>query len=270
MLIALALSAALAAPPTADPIVSTDWLQAHLNDRNVRIVDVSDEGAFKSGHIPGAVFVDHMATIGNGHKLLPGDALAKVWAKAGVSDDTRVVLYGDSPMATGWMYMTLAAIGHGEHVSMLDGGLRLWESEKREVSKTAPTIAPGTLSVRPAPDVMVDAEYVRARLESPDVKVLDVRTNGEYAGGHLPGSTLILWQNLFADTKTMKFKSREEIRALLTAAGVKPGQEAITYCAIGMRASLMYFAARAVGVPAKVYVGSWQDWSHDSRNPVAK
>jgi len=270
MLTALALAAALAAPPAADPIVSTDWLQAHLNDRNVRVVDVSDEGSFKSGHIPGAVFVDHMATIGGGHKLLPADALVKVWAKAGVSDDTRVVLYGDSPMATGWMYMTLAAIGHGEQVSMLDGGLRLWESEKREVSKAAATVAAGALSVRPAPDVMVDAEYVRARLDSPNVKILDVRTNGEYAGGHLPGSTLILWQNLFVDTKTMKFKPREEIRALLTAAGVKPDQEAITYCAIGMRASLMYFAARAVGVPAKVYVGSWQDWSHDSKNPIAK
>ena len=270
MLTALALAAGLAAAPAADPIVSTDWLQAHLNDRNVRIVDVSDHGAFESGHIPGAAFVDHMATIGAGHKLLPPDALAKVWAKAGVTDDTRVVLYGDSPMTTGWMYMTLAAIGHGDQVSMLDGGLHVWESEKRETSKAASTIVPGTLTVHPAADVMVDADYVRARLESPNVRILDVRTNGEYAGGHLPGATLILWQNLFVDSRSMKFKSREEMRALLAAAGVKTGQEVITYCAVGMRASLMYFAARAVGVPAKVYVGSWQDWSHDSKNPIVR
>src|SRR5262252_5713545 len=155
MLLVLALAAGLAAPPAADPIVSTDWLQAHLNDRNVRIVDTSDEGTFKSGHIPGAVSVDHMATIGDGHKLLPPDALAKIWAKAGVSDDTRVVLYGDSPMTTGWMYMSLAAIGHGDQVSMLDGGIRVWESEKREVSKTVAAVTPGTLTVRAAPDVMV-------------------------------------------------------------------------------------------------------------------
>jgi thiosulfate/3-mercaptopyruvate sulfurtransferase len=270
MLEVLTLVASLAAPPAADPIVSTDWLQAHLNDRNVRIVDASNESTFKSGHIPGAVFVDHMATIDDGHRLLPADALAKIWAKAGVSDDTRVILYGDSPMTTGWIYLTLAAIGHGDQVSMLDGGLRVWESEKREVSKAAPTVAAGTLSVRPAPDVMVDADYVRARLESPNVKILDVRTNGEYAGGHLPGATLILWQSLFVDSRSMKFKPRDEIRALLTDAGVKPGQEAITYCAVGMRASLMYFAARAVGVPAKVYVGSWQDWSHDSKNPIVR
>lgn len=270
MLLLLALAAGLASPPAAEPIVSTDWLQAHLNDPNVRIVDASNAGTFKSGHIPGAVSVDHMATIGDGHKLLQADALAKIWANAGVSDDTRVVLYGDSPMTTGWMYMTLAAIGHGDQVSMLDGGLRVWESEKREVSKAAPTIAPGTLSVRPAPDVIVDADYVRARLESPNVKILDVRTNGEYASGHVPGATLILWQNLFVDSRSMKFKPRDEIRALLTAAGVKPGQEAITYCAVGMRASLMYFGARVVGVPAKVYVGSWQDWSRDSKNPIVR
>jgi thiosulfate/3-mercaptopyruvate sulfurtransferase len=267
---AIALAAALAAPPAADPIVSTDWLQAHLKDRNVRVVDVSEHGTYESGHIAGAVFMDHMATVGPGHRLLPPDALAKAWAKAGVTDDSRVVLYGDSPMATGWMYLSLSAIGHGDHVSMLDGGVRLWESEKRDVSKAAPTVAPGTLTVKPAPDVMVDADYVRSRLESPTVRILDVRTNGEFAGGHLPGATLILWQNLFADTKTMKFKPREEMRALLAAAGVKDGQEVITYCAVGMRASLMYFAARAVGVPAKVYVGSWQDWQHDARNPIVK
>ena len=71
-----------------------------------------------------------MATIGGGHRLLPPDALAKALAKAGVADDTRVVLYGDQPMTTGWIYMTLAAIGHGDDVSMLDGGIRLWQDRE--------------------------------------------------------------------------------------------------------------------------------------------
>jgi len=53
-------------------------------------------------------------------------------------------------------------------------------------------------------------------------------------------------------------------------AGVAPGQEVVTYCAVGMRASLMYWAARSVGQPARVYVGSWQDWSRDASNPIAK
>lgn len=269
MLHACALAAVLALP-AADPIVSTEWVQSHRNDPNIRVVDVSDREAYNHAHVDGAVFMDHMATIGNGHRLLPPDALARVWAKAGIGDDTRVVLYGDSPMATGWMFASLAAIGHGEQVSLLDGGIKLWLSEKRPTSTTVPHVAPGTLTVRPAPDFIVDAAWVRSRLESPQIRLLDVRSTPEWNGGHLPGATLILWQDLFADRQMLQFKSRDEIRALLARAGVGSDQEAVMYCMVGMRASLMYFAARAAGLPARVYLGSWQDWSSDSRNPVVR
>src|SRR5262245_48978494 len=99
MLHVIALAAAVSA---VQPIVSTEWLQAHLKDANVRVVDCSERGAYDRSHIDGAVSVDHMATVGNDHRPLPADAMAKAWAKAGVGDDTHVVLYGDSPMATGW------------------------------------------------------------------------------------------------------------------------------------------------------------------------
>jgi thiosulfate/3-mercaptopyruvate sulfurtransferase len=111
---------------------------------------------------------------------------------------------------------------------------------------------------------------VRARLQSPTTKILDVRTQNEWDHGHIPNATLILWQDLFADVKMQKFKSPEEIRALLATAGVGGTTEIVTYCAVGMRASLMGWAARAVGVPARIYIGSWQDWSSDSANPVVK
>jgi thiosulfate/3-mercaptopyruvate sulfurtransferase len=124
--------------------------------------------------------------------------------------------------------------------------------------------------VRPAPDVIVDAAYVRARLHSPEVRVLDVRTTSEWNNGHLPGATLILWPDLYTDQRLLTFKSIDEIRALLTRAGVAPNQSVVTYCAVGMRASLMYFAARAAGIPARVYVGSWQDWQRDAANPIVK
>src|SRR5262249_14820947 len=99
---------------------------------------------------------------------------------------------------------------------------------------------------------------------------LDVRTSNEWNGGHLPGATLVLWQDLFSDQRTLKFKPMEQIRELFARAGVQAGQQAGTYCAVGMRASLMYWAAQAAGIPARVYVGSWQDWSHDSSNPVVR
>jgi thiosulfate/3-mercaptopyruvate sulfurtransferase len=269
---------ALLAATSVEPMVSTTWLQAHLADPQVRIIVTGDRGIYDRGHIPGARFIDHMDTVGMQtgaggmeHRMLPAAELAKVLAaRAGAADGTHIVLYGDSPMQTGWIYMTLAATGHADDVSMLDGGINLWRAENRAVSTDAPPAATGTYTVRPAPDVVVDAAYVKERLQSPDIKVLDVRTTMEWSNGHLPGATLILWQDLYADQRMQKFKSIDEIRALIMKTGLTPNQSVVTYCAVGLRASLMYWAARASGIPARVYVGSWQDWQRDSSNPIAK
>ena len=269
---------ALLAVTSVEPIVSTAWLQAHLTDPQVRTVYTGDRATYDRGHIPGARFIAHMDTLGSqmagatmDHRMLPLPELAKVLAaKAGAADGAHIVLYGDAPMQTGWIYMTLAAVGHAADVSMLDGGTNLWRAEDRPVSTDVPAAAAGTLTVRPAPDVIVDAAYVKERLQSPAVKILDVRTTGEWNDGHLPGATLILWPELYADQRMLKFKSIDEIRALLTKAGVAPNQSVVTYCAVGMRASLMYWAARTAGIPARVYVGSWQDWQRDSANPIVK
>ena len=261
---------ALLAATSVEPMVSTAWLQAHLTDPQVRVVFTGDHGVYDRAHIPGARFIDHMDTVGDDHRLLPTAEVARALARAGAADGTHVVLYGDTPMLTGWMYMTLAAIGHEGDVSMLDGGINLWRSEGRPVSTEVPPPASGALTVRAAPDVVVDAAYVRARLQTPAIKVLDVRTTREWDAGHLPGATLILWQDLFADQRTLKFKSIEEIRGVLAKAGVAPDQSVVTYCAVGLRASLMYFAARAAGVPVRVYVGSYTDWQRDSANPIVR
>ncbi len=261
----------LAAAATAvQPIVSTEWLAAHLKDPNVRIVDASNRSSYDRLHIDGAVFLDHMDTAGSEHRPLPADAMAKVWAKIGVGDDTHVVLYGDTPMATGWQYMMLASIGHGDQVSMLDGGIKLWEMEKRPTSTTSPTVAAAKLTPLATPDTIVSAAWVRERLDSPKIKLLDVRTTREWDAGRLPNATFILWQDLYADRETLKFKSPQDIKALIEKTGWKPDQEVVTYCMVGMRASLMYFAAKAAGVPVRVYLGSWQEWSKDSKNPIVK
>jgi thiosulfate/3-mercaptopyruvate sulfurtransferase len=263
-----------AAPRSAaaavDPLVSTDWLQQHLNDTQVRVIATGDQGRFERGHIPGARFLEHMDTIGGGHTLLPPDKLAVVLARAGAADGMHIVLYGDSPMTTGWVFMALASVGHEADVSMLDGGIELWRSEGRTVAATAPPPATGALTVHPAPDLAVDAAWVKGHLDSPAIRLLDVRTTGEWNAGHLPNATLVLWQDLFSDQRSLKFKSPDDIRALFAKAGVKPGQQVVTYCMVGMRASLMYWAAKSVGLPAHVYVGSWQDWSRSAENPVVK
>jgi 3-mercaptopyruvate sulfurtransferase SseA len=69
---------------------------------------------------------------------------------------------------------------------------------------------------------------------------------------------------------TRKFKSPQDIKALIEKTGWQPNQEVVTYCMVGMRASLMHFAAKAAGIPARVYLGSWQEWSRDSKNPIVR
>jgi thiosulfate/3-mercaptopyruvate sulfurtransferase len=269
--VALSVSgAATASAQTPGPIVSTTWLQQHLNDPHVHVISTGDQKIFDAGHIPGARFVEHMDTLEGGHLMAAPAKLAALFAKAGAADGDHVVLYGESPMTTGWIYMGLASIGHANDVSWLDGNIDLWKSEQRPVeTKTAPA-ASGHLTVKPAPDIIVDRSFVRGHLQDPAIKVLDVRSQQEWDGGHLPGATLVLWQNLFADRKTLKFKSTDELRALFTSAGVQPKRQVVTYCAVGMRASLMYFAARTAGLPVRVYLGSYQDWQMDSTDPIVR
>lgn len=259
-----------ARPQTPGMVVSTAWLAEHLADANVAVIATGDRAAYDRAHIPGARFIDHTATLDGSHKLLAPDALAAALARAGAADGRRAVLYGDRPMETGWLYMAFASIGHGDAVSMLDGGLAVWQSQGRPTSTAAPGAATGKLTPRPAADVRVDAAWVRARLDDPAVKLLDVRTDREWQNGRLPGATLVLWQDLFVDPRSQTFRSPDEIRALLARAGVKPNQQVVTYCAIGMRASLMYFAARYAGLPACVYVGSFEDWQRQSGYPIVR
>ena len=264
---------ALLAATSVEPVVSTAWLQAHLTDPQVRVLYVGDAGTYTMGHIPGARLLEHMDTVQMGpagHRMAPADALLKTFIKVGVTDSARIVLYGDTAMEIGWVNSALTAIGHGTDVSWLDGGMVSWEKEKRPIETTAPPAGTGPLTVHPAPNLFVDAAWVRAHLESPATKILDVRTQAEWNGGHLPNATLILWQDLYSDVRAQKLKSADEIKALLAKAGVAPGQEVVTYCAVGMRASLMAWAAKAAGVPVKIYIGSWQDWRADAQNPIVK
>src|SRR5262245_55311989 len=194
---------ALAAAVAAGPIVSGEWLQAHLSDPQVRVIYVGNAGDYQKAHIPGARLLDHMetATMGDdGHRLAANDVLARALTKAGVADGTRVVLYGDSPMATGWVNAAIAVTGHGDDVSWLDGGMPTGTAEKRPTSADPPAPGAGPLTVKLSRDFIVDAAWVKARLNPVVTKtrVLDVRSTGEWSGGHLPNATLVLWQDLFS------------------------------------------------------------------------
>lgn len=271
MVNALDLSA-IQTPTQAPPLVTTAWLASRSSEANVVVISSDDERRFAAGHIPGARVMPHERTLGENHRLLPPDALARVLAEAGATDSTHIVLYGDSPMGTGWLFMAFASIGHGDRVSLLDGNLALWRSEGRPVATgQAAAATGGKLAVKAAPDISVDAAWVRDRLEKPGVRMLDVRSTSEWNRGRLPGATLVLWEDLFVSADHRRFKPVGEIRALLAKAGVKTGDQVVTYCAVGMRASLMYFATtRIAGLNGRVYVGSMEDWLRQPGYPIVK
>ncbi len=280
MLHVLALLAAAAAGPSAQPataspsqpIVSTEWLQAHLTDPHVRVLYVGDRDDYNHAHIPGARLVDHMDTIGDNHRLLPPNTLARALAKAGARQTTRA-----------WCCMATAdGNGLGVHgpwhrsdtatmcrCSM--AGSCCGSREKRPTSTATPATGAGPLTPRPAPDVIVDAAWVRSRLESPSVRVLDgahdrrmerrapARRDIDFVAGSVRGSADAEVQVARRDSRRAHARRRhaeQGSRHLLR------GRDAGEPDCTGPRAP--------TGVNARVYVGSWQDWQRNSENPIVR
>jgi len=268
---ALQCAPAASAQSKPDLLVSLDWLRAHADDPKVAILDIAgDRAEFERGHIPHAGYVGHMDTIADEHRLIAPQELAAVLARAGATDETRIVIYGEDGMSVGWLFMALASLGHGGHTSVLDGNLRTWTRAGYPAATGASAGPRGTLTARPAGDVVGEAPWVRDHLKDAAFQLLDVRSEREWSGGMIPGATRIRWEDLYSDLAAGRFKPAAEIRALLERAGVTPGRTAVTYCAVGMRASLTYFAAPLAGVPARVYQGSWSDWSRRDGYAVVK
>src|SRR5581483_11021672 len=154
----LPLLAAAAPAVRSDMLVTTNWLAQHLKDPKLVILHVSrDRKAYDDGHIPGARFLalSDIAVTREGilNELPPAAALKEVLERAGVSDDSRVILYGDSSVLPATRaYFTLDYLGHGDSAALLDGGLPKWTAESRPVEKDAPPARQGKLTPRPRPE----------------------------------------------------------------------------------------------------------------------
>jgi thiosulfate/3-mercaptopyruvate sulfurtransferase len=247
--------------PGAVPLlVSTAWLEEHLQDPKV-VVLWTDQGAHDEALVAGARAVRHesVMTMQGGHGLAATEALVDVLRKAGVSNDSHVVIYGDA-LSSGWLFFVLDYLGH-PRVSLLDGGLVKWRSEDRPIARTPVVPAPGTFTPQPSPARLVAAADVQARQTTAGTVVLDARSANEYQAGRIPGAKLLTWTDVFADPRRQVFKSQKEVAELFAAAGAGPGARAITYCQIGLRSSALYFAARYAGLDVSNYVGSWSDWT---------
>ena len=276
----------------SDMLVTTAWLGQHLNDSKLVILQVSrDRTAYDAGHIPGARFValsDIVSTReGILNELPPAAALKSVFERAGVSDDSRVILYGDaSVLPATRAYFTLDYLGH-DSTALLDGGLPKWKAESRPLSKDAPEVMQGRLTPRPRPQVVVEINAVKdlsfAATNAPSASpvLVDARTSAEFNGttpanaeiprpGHIPGSANVYWMQGQAGKDDMTLLPEASLRKLYESAGVTPDRPVVTYCNTGMQASQSYFTLKYLGYDTHMYDGSFSQWSNVKDAEVQK
>lgn len=275
--------------PVAHPevIVDTQWLAEHLNDTNIRLVEIDlSPDSCKDAHIPGAVFWNIFTDI-----LLPDlrinldpNAIEKLLSRSGITSETTVIPYGSNPATGGWIFWLLKLFGH-QDIRVLNGGYQKWMLENRPVTAELSNFVPTQYRVRSIDDSLrVFHGEVKASIESPDRLLLDVRTIQEYRGehflmrppentelaGHIPGAIHI--EHTLTLNEDGTFKTFDELQALYDKHGIIPDKEVFPYCAIGGRSGYVWFVLKyLLGYPnVRNYDGSWNEWSRLPQAAIEK
>ncbi|HEX8393299.1 MAG TPA: sulfurtransferase [Longimicrobium sp.] len=257
-------------------LVSTERLAARLNDPRVVVVHVGrDRTSYDAGHIPGARFLPLSSIVterdGNPNELPDAAALETALEAAGISDNSRVVLYGDlQGLLAARAFFTLDYAGHQDH-ALLDGGLEAWRAENRPVSTEAPAARTGSLTVRPRRELVVDAAWVNQHRADSSVVLIDARPPAEFTGqtpgegitrpGHIPGAHNIFWRTALRSETDPRLRSPEVLASAFTLADAAQRDTVVVYCRTGVQASMTYFIARYLERTVRMYDGSFIDWS---------
>ncbi|HEX6642482.1 MAG TPA: rhodanese-like domain-containing protein [Thermoanaerobaculia bacterium] len=281
--------AVFAKSPRDSMVVNTAWLAQHLKDPDLVLLHVGDKDEYAAKHIPGARYVslsdiatsEHSAT-GLILEMPPtAEDLRGRLAKLGISDNSRVVVYygKDWVSPSTRVIFTLDYAGLGDRAMLLDGGMGAWVRDGHETTDVIPPPRVGKLAPLKIKKTIVDAAFVRANAGKPGIALVDGRAAVFYDGvdtggmrdephrtGHIAGAGNFPFTEVTDDN--LMLRSPDELRALLTKAGVKPGDTILGYCHIGQQMTAVIFAARTLGHKAVLYDGSMQDWSRHADYPV--
>jgi thiosulfate/3-mercaptopyruvate sulfurtransferase len=271
-------------PTNADPLVTTDWLAAHLDDPQVKVVDASfkmpgvtplPKDDYLAAHIPGAVFFDVDVVSDHSNPLPHMFPIAEQFGRdvgaLGIGNDDTIVVYDSGGWVAGprawWMFLSY---GH-DKVRVLDGGLKKWRAEGRPVESGAVTPRPATFKASFDERRVRSIKQMVANLASKAEQVIDARAAERFEGrvaeprpglraGHIPGARSLPYGKLFeAATGTMK--PLPELRAAFATAGVALDAPIVTSCGSGVSAAVLTLALYRLGIenPA-LYDGSWSEW----------
>lgn len=272
-------------------LVSTDWVGEHIDDPQVRIleVDYDPSSAYELGHIRNAALVDWKRDINDPVRrdILSKAQFEGLMSRVGAEPRSTLVLYGDMRnWFAAFAFWTFKIYGH-EDVRLMNGGRRKWIDEGRELTDTVPETASSSYTAGAVDDSLrVFLPDVRRVLETDATRLVDVRSPAEFKGeisappeyanegaqrsGHIPGARNIPWAQAITDDDT--FKSADELRALYGAQGVDGDQPVITYCRIGERSSHTWFVLKyLLGFnDVRNYDGSWSEWGNTVGTPVER
>jgi thiosulfate/3-mercaptopyruvate sulfurtransferase len=263
-----------------DDLVEGSWLQEHLNDANLRIVDCDVVAAYRRAHIPGSVYPSDtfLKNPDDARFIMTPDQFAAEMQRMGIGDDTFVVAYDAAGTTAGRMWWCLNYYGH-PNVKVLNGGCNQWLLDGRPMTMAEPKVSASSAFTPKANSAMyATAEYIMDRLEKPGVVVLDVRSDGEWDGsntrgnkrqGHMPGAVHLEWTNNLESDEKKRWKSADELRSMFEAAGVTPDKEIVTVCQGGIRAAQAAFTLSLLGYEnVRNYDGSFRDWGNRDDTPI--
>jgi thiosulfate/3-mercaptopyruvate sulfurtransferase len=270
------------------PIVDAVWLAERLDRPDLRIADVRwslvgppGREAYAAGHLPGAVFLDvdtDLSSPGNGpgrHPIPAPHELSRTLGAAGIGDEHVVVAYDDAGGSVAsrlwWLYRHF---GHEGRCAVLDGGIPAWTDAGLPLTVEPPAHGPTQWTARPPRHDTVTAEEVAALADG--ATLLDARAPERYRGetepidaraGHIPGARSAPWSANLRDDG--HFRSPTDLRAWYAKLGAGAGPT-IAYCGSGVNATHDLLALELAGIDgARLYPGSWSDWSSDPDRPIA-
>jgi thiosulfate/3-mercaptopyruvate sulfurtransferase len=274
-------------------LIDTNTLTEQMADSSLIVIDcrfdLSDTkwGArvYAEGHIPGAVYahldrdLSGQKTGKNGRHPLPDPhAAGAVFGRLGVGDNSQVVAYDqDSGMYASRLWWELRWLGH-DAVAVLDGGFAKWVAETRPTRSGVETRVPQVFRSHVRPQMVADAAEVDAIRHRGDARLLDARAPERFRGetetidrvaGHIPGAINVFFKKNLDERGT--FRKPDDLRAHMTRAigGVAPDR-IVCYCGSGVTACHNLLALEHAGLRgAKLYAGSWSEWSSDPDRPTA-
>jgi thiosulfate/3-mercaptopyruvate sulfurtransferase len=273
-----------------DVLVDTQWVEDHLDDPNIRIVEVDENPAlYAEAHIPGAIGFDWQKDLQDQVKrdFLGPEDFGQLFGSRGISNEHTIVLYGDrNNWFAAYTYWYLKYYGH-DNVKLVNGPREKWIAEGRQTTSDVPSHEAATFTAQPGDEsIRAMRDEVLESLDS-DTNLVDVRSPQEFSGeliamtgyenegaqrgGHIPGAASVPWAQAVQEDGT--FKSREDLEKLYSDKGViSNGNPVIAYCRIGERSAHSWFVLHELlgKDDVKNYDGSWTEWGNLVNVPIEK